>query len=398
MHDAKLFLAGLLHVSIDDLEKALTATYEKKRIPKRKGGTRTLLVPMEPLKFVQRRILKCLLCRFELPPYFHGFRRLGSTVSNAAPHRNGWHTHYCLKVDLKDAFLNVKEVHFRELIARLMDALPSYRIWRKARIIKFGDPSGNKTGISFPALAHLLRQISKKHPVFKERYKAWLDGREGGWQQLLLFEEYLPKAKFEEFLRDTFELLLAFTFHKGSLPQGAPSSPYLLNLSLWFSGLTGRLHRVTRVIEATQSMPRDCTQSFRWTIYADDITFSSARSFNSRPFAAQGDQRTAKGIILSEIEGHGWYRINSKKIHDFNSRKEHPLITGLRVVKEKVGLPKKQIRWLRSFLHHAKQNPDPKVKAQIKGWASYVRMVYNVGEEFGAYRSIPRQIRELSKY
>jgi hypothetical protein len=136
---------------------------------------------------------------------------------------------------------------------------------------------------------------------------------------------------------------------------------------------------------------------FRFSIYADDMTFSLPYPFNNRPFAEKGDQRSVKGMILSAIEASGLYTVNAEKLRSFNSHKGHPLITGLRVVRNKVGLPKKKVAWLRSFIHHTGQSNDPKVKAQLKGWACYVRMVYEVKGE-GDLLKVPSQIREILNY
>lgn len=428
MHDAKLFLAGLLHVSIDDLEKALAATYERKTIPKRSSGTRTLFVPEKPLKFIQRRILRSLFCRIVLPHHFHGFRQKHSIVTNASEHKGVLYARYWLKVDLKDAFPSIKETHFRELTDLVLRSVPDFRSWRKLRISRIlhrrydcrpnsidgwpNDECGicqhieseltvleKRNPVPFPDFRKLLRQFSKANPIFDERYRTWLNGSDSKWRQFSLFDEYRPKSAFEDFLRDIFEILLKLTFHRGLLPQGAPSSPYILNLSLWFSGLIGKLEElsITTYREGTTENVWQRKPCFQFTIYADDITFSSSSSFNNRPFAMNGDQRTVKGMILSSIEANGWYRVNPAKIHSFDFKKGYPLVTGLRVTYNKVGLSKKQIRWLRSFIYHAKSSSNPKVKSQLAGWSSYIRMVYIV-RTIHDFHKVPRQIRDILVY
>lgn len=71
MLDAKVFLASLLHVSMDDLEKALMETemYRRAYTPKRGSGKRVLFIPPSNLRFVQERILGEFFTAFHYRTY-----------------------------------------------------------------------------------------------------------------------------------------------------------------------------------------------------------------------------------------------------------------------------------------------------------------------------------------
>jgi len=234
-----------------------------------------------------------------------------------------------------------------------------------------GIQAKNKTNCR--TIRWVLRAFSKSNELFSEKYKNWLKGLETSFGQLRLFEsnERLP-IPFEIFVKDVFELLLKLCFHENSLPQGAPTSPYLLNLAIWFSGLAKRCDH----IKDKKIGGKDVT-GFDFSIYADDLTFSSYHSFGHRPFSNCGDPRTIKEMMIGAIEEDGNFKINPRKTRSYNSMKCHPLITGLRVVHNRTVLPKKKIRWLRSFFNHLKNSDNPKIIAQKQGWLSYLHMIYD---------------------
>lgn len=235
---------------------------------------------------------------------------------------------------------------------------------------------------------------------FRPRTNTLGNGIDGGFVQRIppgdscgFLRRWRPKS-LSNFLKEFLYLLLTLAFHNGSLPQGAPTSPFLLNCSLWFSGMVARFTTLSGEMWwlMTAEQKKDFPEWMQWffwrrflfTAYADDLTFSSPRSFGEMPFAERGDMRTVKGMIISAIESNGLYRINAEKTRDFSRKKEYPLIAGIRITWKRVGLPKKEIRRLRSFVHHANQSQDPKVQAQLQGWRAYLQMIY--GE------SIPKQL------
>jgi retron-type reverse transcriptase len=85
-------------------ERQLRATpvaYRRFDVPKRTGGTRTILAPAPPLKAMQRRILNKLLARLAAHPCAAGFEVGRSIVTNALPHVGA---EIVIRLDLKDFF------------------------------------------------------------------------------------------------------------------------------------------------------------------------------------------------------------------------------------------------------------------------------------------------------
>lgn len=68
------------------VSNCLGSHYRKARIPKRGGGERTLTVPDEVLKRIQRRIADVLLSSMPVSRYAMAYRPGADTLKNAAPH------------------------------------------------------------------------------------------------------------------------------------------------------------------------------------------------------------------------------------------------------------------------------------------------------------------------
>lgn len=81
VHDLGVDAKTLYAVS-NSLEKH----YRQVSLPKKGGGTRTLSVPDELLKTIQRRITQVLLIHMPISPYATAYRYGTSTRRNAAPH------------------------------------------------------------------------------------------------------------------------------------------------------------------------------------------------------------------------------------------------------------------------------------------------------------------------
>lgn len=93
-------LARRLNVDVQQLRRTPIA-YTAFEIPKRSGGTRTLQAPCEPLKAVQRLILRRVLRRLRAHPNATGFERGHSLVTNALPHAG---KDIVIRMDLVDFF------------------------------------------------------------------------------------------------------------------------------------------------------------------------------------------------------------------------------------------------------------------------------------------------------
>jgi RNA-directed DNA polymerase len=153
--------------------------------------------------------------------------------------------------------------------------------------------------------------------------------------------------------REASDLLVRLCTHKGSLPQGAPTSPRLSNLLN--HRLDARLAGLARRFDAA------------YTRYADDMTFSFAT-----------DDRNAIGAVLgmtkyiAQEEG---YRLHMRKKLRIRRRSSCQLVTGL-VVNESVRLPRRTRRWLRAVEHRAATGGQPTLSPeQLAGWRSLLSMI-----------------------
>lgn len=78
--------------------------YDSFEIKKRGGGTRRILAPCKPLKYVQRQLNDILQVVYEPKPSVHGFVANRSVVTNASKHRKKKHV---LNVDLQDFYPSI---------------------------------------------------------------------------------------------------------------------------------------------------------------------------------------------------------------------------------------------------------------------------------------------------
>jgi len=141
--------------------------------------------------------------------------------------------------------------------------------------------------------------------------------------------------------------------HKGALPIGAPTSPYLANLIL--RSFDKAMTSAARKIGA------------KYTRYADDLTFSgSEECIKLIPFAKK---------LLKE-KG---YKLNERKINIFRPGRRQ-VVTGL-TVNQKVNVPRAVRKKLRAALHARELGKTPTWSGypsndqQLNGLCSFVRSI-----------------------
>jgi RNA-directed DNA polymerase len=126
---------------------------------------------------------------------------------------------------------------------------------------------------------------------------------------------------------------------RGSLPQGAPTSPILTNI------VCGRLDSTLKKLARTYRC--------RYTRYADDITFStSLRSFPASLAEVKAEGPTIKafaGPELAKVIKDNGFEINAKKVR-IQTWRERQEVTGL-VSNKFPNTERSYIRQLRSIIH-----------------------------------------------
>jgi RNA-directed DNA polymerase len=135
--------------------------------------------------------------------------------------------------------------------------------------------------------------------------------------------------------------------YQDSLPQGAPSSPYLANLA--FSPADSEILDVCS------------TRGLTYSRYADDLTFSAP-------------QKIPRGFIpfLELVLRRYGFKLNPRKTR-FSGPGQAKYVTGL-VINEKVHPSRDIRRRLRSMFHRAATDPAriTPTRESLMGWASFV--------------------------
>jgi RNA-directed DNA polymerase len=145
------------------------------------------------------------------------------------------------------------------------------------------------------------------------------------------------------------DLLTDLCTHRGSLPQGAPTSPRLANLLS--HRLDARLSALARNLGAA------------YTRYADDITYS----FEADDGAAVHTLVRVTGLVLKDAG----LTMHMKRKLRVRRRHQQQLVTGL-VVNEGVRLPRRTRRWLRAVRHHLSTGREATLSPdQLGGWEAF---------------------------
>ena len=146
-------------------------------------------------------------------------------------------------------------------------------------------------------------------------------------------------------------------FNEG-LPQGAPTSPKLSNLVNYL--MDRQLQKSAEQL------------GFRYTRYADDMTFSFSKHSKE---ASPNAELTKQLIRRAENTVHSFgYRIHHRKTR-IRRKHQQQKVTGL-VVNSQVGLPRKTKRWLRSVAHHQRTGKEATLsEAQLAGWVAFQNMI-----------------------
>jgi hypothetical protein len=283
-------------ISKEELIKALplAGQYTEIKIPKKRGGYRTLLIPSPELKRIQRKILRFFKKIFPVEHEDIFGLLSGSYIEHAKCHSD---SRWIFSFDLKDAFPSVDISKLRKIIY--------------GRI-------------------QFISVIEKKSPLHR------------------LIEPEIWELS---------NLLIQLTTFNQTLPQGAPSSPFLFYLAITQSGL---LEKVQKLL----------SREWKISCYVDGFVISGPKPLKLE----------TKEKIFKTIEEFG-FKINSEKIRQFDCRQGAPLITGIRLDgKGRISLPKKKVRKWRGIIHRAALETDPcattDLGLKIEGFVASLRPIY----------------------
>jgi RNA-directed DNA polymerase len=293
-------LAWLVHRFSDNSrpETEGEAHYHFRWLAKRRGGHRLIEAPKQMLKSVQRKILAEILDLVPPHPAAHGFAAGRSIVTNATPHVN---QALLLKFDLADFYATV----------------------------------------TFGRVTALFRSLG-----YSREASIWL---------ARLTTSALPANI--PFLRQEPSAVLPYL--RRHLPQGAPTSPALANLSAY--SLDVRLAGLARAFGAS------------YTRYADDLTFSGPAEFS----------RSLRDFIplVSQIIRQERFRVNRAKRQVLRANRAL-VVTGV-VVNRKVNVSRRQFDRLKAVLTNCiREGPStqnraghPKFAAHLRGRIAHVSLL-----------------------
>ena len=265
------------------------AHYTYHWIPKRKAGFRLVEAPKSLLKGVQHKILREILDHVPVHASCHGFTAGRSIVSNAAPHVG---RRVVLKLDLENFYPSVS---YNRVVA-------IYRALGYSREVSI-----------WLALLSTSKIPPRLHPPRGN-----------------------PKA-----LRP---------YSARHLPQGAPTSPALANLSAFALDL--RLAGLARCFHA------------KYSRYADDLTFSGPKRFltSLRIFLP-----LVKKILRSEK-----FKFHPQKLKILRNN-QRQCVTGV-VVNERLNVGRKEYDLLKAILHNCvRSGPASQNHGQLPNFAEVLR-------------------------
>lgn len=223
-------LPEYLRKKIDNITATdISKHYTTFKIPKRKSGFRTINAPDDELKEIQKDLLEKLrLIAIRLPHWISGFSPYRSIATNALEHRFIKYNSFALDTDYHNIF--GKQQRFSRYCIKQITDMPIKSIRAPKSMIKMDIKN------AFDSVGETL--IKR------------------GWPKKLRFVE------------EDFNRIIKVCLLNGCLPQGAPTSPFLLNIGLLPLDFYSR-NLINRYMTS-----KGVFNGYNYTRYADDITVS----------------------------------------------------------------------------------------------------------------------------
>jgi RNA-directed DNA polymerase len=326
-----------VEMALTSFQSTEVPAYQTIRFKKKSGKYRIIHAPCEPLKLVQAGLLK-FFYRYPVDKRMFGFVPGKTQLDNARQHLlvpliychdpdkcfpDRHLPRWIITLDLKDAFPSVKTELVKEIYQKLLE---------RQKLIG---------------------------------YKGWSETEAD-----LVYEEFIT-------------LLVRLTTWRRRLPQGAPTSPYLLNLALCHTGTIEKIHQLCS----------DPIKSLQYSIYVDDLTISSYKAKISDRFIRK---------LTAVIEEGGIFRVNRDKTNRNSMKYKAHQVTGVVLTEGSDGRPqltlsqktlkswRGRIHRLRCQLEKLGDNYQPTTELeQVLGYINWIKTVY-LGRELPA--SIRKEI------
>ena len=157
---------------------------------------------------------------------------------------------------------------------------------------------------------------------------------------------------------EIYQMITRLCTRDGALPQGAPTSGYLLNLAC------ARLDRLVYAAALKSGLPQ-----IKYTRYADDLTISS-----SAPIPPEFIAQVKRAVVRSG------FQVHPHKVHCYNDHQKAIVICGIRIHNRGLALPKASLKRYRAqlndFAHKNHTEITEQEKAKILGVISFLRSIY----------------------
>ncbi|HBD7333727.1 TPA: retron St85 family RNA-directed DNA polymerase, partial [Legionella pneumophila] len=298
------------HIDTDQVIQIGPMLYKKFKIKKKNKGYRTICQPTAELKQIQRNELKKLYKQFLIHDAAKAYKKnINGILENASEHLGN---NFFYKYDFTDFFSSIKADNFIGFLKR--NSFEDNKILRLIKLFFVFDKN-NKS------------EIKKAYEILKSNRS--------------------DINAFPRWFKDNL-----------SLSIGAPSSPFISNIiMLEFDSIVFDWAKKNQLV---------------YTRYADDLTFSSKHSFESKLIQKLIND-TIKNIDYLNL------RLNISKIRHFNI-KEHVSITGLSITPDnKVSIGKKRKKEINALIHQYKNNDNYSLSRQqilrIKGLLAFCKNV-----------------------
>ncbi|MEV5430511.1 RNA-directed DNA polymerase [Streptomyces sp. NPDC052701] len=329
--------------------------YTEHRIPKRRGGLRTLHAPVPRLSGMQQEILarlEALPTGFQPHPAAFAYRRGRSVVDCAAVHLRA---HTVIRLDIADFFGNIRERHVHAALknAWTRPTEHEYRIDLVENDDGRREIGLRRTGRTLDTYT-VARLVTVSPP---EPSQTWTN-RGTGCRSVRL------EATGQDFSVRRPRLVYQHT-REGFLPQGAPTSGYLSNI-------------VMRDVDGVVTHQAE-SLGLRYTRYSDDMYFSS------RGLVRHDDVDRLVAGVKNALKPLGM-RLNTKKTYVARPGARRSVLSILvdgpapRLTREYKRRITKHVRGAASFgieqhRRHQKFNDLTQLDTYVTGLLSFAHMV-----------------------
>ncbi len=461
-------LRQITHVNLETLVSCFNnnENYRNYYIPKPKGGYRNLSEPQEDVKIVQQQLLKNFFYRLywkgKISPRMYAFIPKRSVPMSLQLHTEA-DIKYILQLDLKDAFPSVTADSISTLLQGLVDEREKYgrvfksqsfdkkmlvnsiKIFRSALPKEIYNAFRSELNFSFVKSIGKYGYTEQDLEKWNNEINAGLEGtgmqskdvRFWMWSWKSEYPEHplFPAHRaydFRKLIREESEtgdygrskqildsfirMVVEIVTYKGVLPQGAPTSGFILALLASQKGILPKILSLMRQEKGYKVGRRGDRYlpglPLTLSMYADDIVIGLSHNPD-----AQLIEKICQSIESSDV-----FKVNPNKIKVYNRRYYDPTILGLRLSKHvattselailekaeirgiaralstgrpwtvhKVTLPKKIQKRYRAFLHKIVivGPADSKSIAKACGYIGHIVSVYG-----GVIGTMPKQLQK----